>query len=125
PTIETVLPRFQQFTQDTILIAHNAAFDMRMLQISEPTTGIRFINPVLDTLLLSALIHPAHNTHTINQISQRLGVEVTDRHSAVGDAITTAKIFLKMIPLLADLKIITLGEARIAARKTYYARLKY
>jgi len=125
PTIETALPRFHQFVTDTVLIAHNAAFDMRMLQMAEASTGIRFINPVLDTLLLSAVIHPAHRSHSINQIAQRLGVEVTQRHTAAGDALTTGEMFLKMIPLLAAKGIATLGEARAAARKTYYARLKY
>ena len=69
PTIESALPRFQQFVTDTILIAHNAAFDMRMLQMAEASTGIRFINPVLDTLLLSALVHPSHKSHLTLKIN--------------------------------------------------------
>ena len=125
PTMAIALPRFQKFSDDTILIAHNAAFDMRMLQVYEAATGICFINPVLDTLLLSAVIHPFHNTHNISQIAQRLGIEVAGRHSATGDAITTGRIFLKMLPLLSDMGITTLGQARDASQKTYYARLKY
>ena len=125
PTIDRILPRFDQFAADTILIAHNAAFDMRMLQMAEEKSGIRFVNPILDTLLLSAIIHPAHTSHNIGDIARRLGVDVIARHTAAGDAITTGEIFLKMVPLLADMGIMTLGEAQAAARKTYYARLKY
>ena len=47
------------------------------------------------------------------------------RHTALGDAMVTAEVFLRMIPLLADMGIRTLREAREAAEKTYYARVKY
>ena len=125
PVLEEVLPRFQKFAQETILIGHNVAFDMRMLQLKEDQCNIRFINPVLDTMLLSAVVHPAHATHSLNAIAERLGVPVIGRHTALGDAITTAEIFLKLIPLLANKSIRTLQQARQASEKTFYARLKY
>jgi DNA polymerase-3 subunit epsilon len=125
PTIEEVLPQFFKFTDNTILVAHNAAFDMRMLQIKEASTGIRFINPVLDTMLLSAIVHPAQDDHNLMTIAGRLGIDVTGRHTAIGDALATAEMFLKLMPLLAKKGIHTLREARQAAEKTYYARLKY
>jgi len=125
PTIDKVLPQFQCFAEGTVLVAHNAAFDMRMLQIKEASTGIRFINPVLDTLLLSAVVHPSHTDHNIEDIALRLGIRVVGRHTALGDAIATAEIFIKIIPLLEQKGIRTLKEARLASQKTYYARLKY
>jgi DNA polymerase-3 subunit epsilon len=125
PGIEKILPMFSQYVADTILVAHNAAFDMRMLQICEEQTDIRFSNPVLDTLLLSAVIHPAHDQHNIREIAKRLGVDVVGRHTAIGDAVTTALLLLKMIPLLGKMGIYTLKDAREASQKTYYARLKF
>jgi DNA polymerase III subunit epsilon len=125
PTISTVLPRFHQFAENTILVAHNAAFDMRMLQIKEAQTGIKFINPVLDTMLLSAIVHPAQENHNLMTISQRLGIDVSGRHTAMGDALATANMLLKLIPLLSKKGIHTLQEARAASEKTYYARLRY
>ncbi|MBK7134807.1 MAG: DNA polymerase III subunit epsilon [Rhodocyclales bacterium] len=125
PTIGQVLPTFHAFSEDTVLVAHNAAFDMRFLQLKEAPTGICFRQPVLDTLLLSAVIHPNQESHKLEAICARLGVNVIGRHTALGDAIVTGEVFLKMIPLLAEMGIRTLREAREAAERTYYARVKY
>jgi len=125
PKIEQVLPQFCKFSEDTVLVAHNAAFDMRMLQIKEAALGVKFINPVLDTLLLAAVVHPNQQDQSIEAIAQRLGVNVFGRHTSLGDAIVTGEIFLKLISLLAEQGIETLEQARAAAEKTYYARISY
>ncbi len=125
PTIEEVLPNFQRFVRDTVLVGHNVAFDMRMLQIKETITGVRFINPVLDTMLLSSLVHPAHESHSLNRVAERVGVQIRGRHTALGDANATGEIFLKLLPLLAQKGIQTLGQAIDASKQSYYARMKY
>lgn len=125
PTIEQVLPPFLHFTEGTILVGHNAAFDMRLLQLKEVQTGLKFTNPVLDTLLLSAVIHPNQESHSLEAIAQRLGINIIGRHTSLGDAMLTGEIFLKFIPLLAERGIVTLQQAREAAEKTFYARLQY
>ncbi len=125
PRIAEVLPAFHAFAQDTVLVAHNAAFDMRFLQLKEKLTGLVFDQPVLDTLLLSAVIHPNQDSHRLEAIAERFNVTVIGRHTAMGDAMVTAEVFLKLIPLLAEKGIHTLGQARTAAQQTYYARLKY
>lgn len=125
PPVEKVLSYFHRFAQNTVLVAHNAAFDMRMLQMKEKETGIRFVNPVLDTMHLAAVVHPAHHDHTLDAIAQRLGVILTKRHDALGDAIATGEVFLKMIPLLNEKGVYTLKDALIASQRTYYTRLKY
>ncbi len=125
PTIDAVLPAFHAFAHDTVLVAHNAAFDMRFLQLKEARTGLRFDQPVLDTLLLSAVVHPNQESHRLEAIAERFGITVIGRHTALGDAIVTAEVLLKLIPLLAAMGIHTLGQAREAAQKTYYARIKY
>lgn len=125
PAIEKVLPQFHLFAQDTVLVAHNAAFDMRFLQMLEARTGIRFTQPVLDTLLLSQVIHPNQEQHSLEAIAMRLGVDLVGRHTALGDAIVTAEVLLRMVPLLAEKGILTLKQARDAAQQTPYARIHY
>jgi len=125
PSIEQVVPQFFRFIEDTVLVAHNAAFDMRLLQLKEALTGIQFKNPVLDTLLLAAVVHPNQESHSLEAIAQRLGINIIGRHTSLGDAMVTGEIFLKLVPLLAEQGIVTLREALAAAEKTYYARLSY
>lgn len=125
PRIGQVLPSFHAYASDTVLVAHNAAFDMKFLQLKERSTGLRFDQPVLDTLLLSAVIHPHQDSHHLEAIAQRMNITVLGRHTALGDALVTAEVFLRMIPLLAEMGILTLGQAREAAQKTYHARLEY
>jgi len=125
PTIDQVLPLLFQFAEDTVLVADNAAFDMRFLQMKEAQTGLKFIQPVLDTLLLSAVVHPNQEEHRLEAIARRLGINIIGRHSALGDAIVTGEIFLKLISLLAERGILTLKDAREAAQKTYFARITY
>jgi DNA polymerase III subunit epsilon len=125
PTIDQVLPRFARFAEDTILVGHNVAFDMRFLQIKERTTGVRFIQPVLDTLLLSAVVHPSLREHELEANARRLGIDIIGRHTSLGDAILTGEIFIKLVPLLAAQGIVTLKDALAASQRTYHARVRY
>lgn len=125
PRIAEVLPAFHVFAQDTVLVAHNAAFDMKFLQLQEARTGIAFHQPVLDTLLLSAVVHPNQESHRLEAIAERFNITVLGRHTALGDAMVTAEVLLRLLPLLQAMGIHTLRQAREAAQATYYARLKY
>jgi DNA polymerase-3 subunit epsilon len=125
PRLDVVLPAFHEFCHETVLVAHNAAFDMRFFQLKEDSLGVKFTQPVLDTLLLSAVIHPNQESHKLELIAERLGINVIGRHTALGDAFVTGEVFLKMVPLLADMGIVTLRQALDAAQKTYFARITY
>lgn len=119
PLLGQILPQFHAYCADAVLVGHNSAFDMRFLQLKEEETGVRFTQPLLDTLLLSEVLHPHQETHSLEAIAERLGVEMRDRHTALGDALVTGEVFLRMIPLLAAQGITTLGAARAATEKIY------
>ncbi len=125
PVIEEVLPRFHQFVEDTVIVGHNVAFDMRFLELKQEATGIRFDNPVLDTLLLASVVHPQQAENSLEAIAARFGITVTGRHTALGDALTTAAVFVALIPLLADRGIHTLQDAQNACALTSYAAIRY
>ncbi len=125
PTIDQVLPAFHDFCADTVLVGHNVAFDMRFLEIKEATLDVRFDQPVLDTLLLSAVAHPNQESHSLEAIMQRLGIDIDQRHNALADATATAQVFVRLLPALADRGITTLGQAIEASQKTYFAQVKY
>ena len=120
-----VLPAFHAFARDSVLVGHNAAFDMRFLREAETEAGVVFDHPVLDTLLLSAVVHPQQPSHSLESIAARLGVALSGRHNALGDALVTAEIFLKLVPLLEARGVRTLQQALDAARRTWHARLRY
>ncbi|MGH2343181.1 exonuclease domain-containing protein [Segnochrobactraceae bacterium EtOH-i3] len=125
PPITAVLPAFRGFVADTVLVGHNVAFDLRFLKLKEAATGVRFDMAVLDTLLLASIIWPNERSHGLADLAARFGLTIHGRHTGLGDAQVTAEILLKLVPLLKERGIRTLGEARAAAQDSYYARLKY
>jgi DNA polymerase-3 subunit epsilon len=98
---------------------------MKFLQLREQSSGVVFRQPVLDTLLLSALVHPNQASHRLEAIAQRFDITVHGRHTALGDALVTAEVLLRLIPLLEAMGIRTLGEALKASQGTMFARVKY
>ncbi len=122
PPIEIVLPRFRAFVGDAVLVAHNAAFDMAFLRKEEERCGVRFDNPVLDTLLLSAVLHDHAPDHSLEAIAARFGITLVDRHQALGDAIGTAQLFLRMLDLLEAQGVKRLRDALALTEKAVALR---
>ena len=125
PDAGTVLPRFHRFCGRAVLVAHNAAFDMRFLELKEKVSGVSFQNPVLDVLLLSAFLHDHMSDHSLNATAERMGVEVSGRHTALGDAMTTAAIFLAMLDPLGERGVVTLGDAlKVSSRQVKIRKMQ-
>lgn len=114
PPIGVVLPQFKAFAGDAVLVGHNAAFDLKFLQMKEAETGVVIRNPVLDTLLLAALLDP-EGEHSLEAVARRLGVTVESRHSALSDALMTAEVLVRLFDLLEARGFHTLGEVMRAS----------
>jgi DNA polymerase-3 subunit epsilon len=119
PPIETVLPKFRAFVGDAALVAHNAAFDMRFLTLQQDRCGVRFDNPVLDTVLLAAHLDGAVGNLTLDALAERFAIEIAaeDRHTALGDSLATAEVYLRLVDMLEAEGVRTLRDA-VAASQT-------
>lgn len=117
PTVTDVLPRFEQFVGDSVLVAHNAAFDMKFLSLKSDTCDVTLTNPVLDTVLLSAWLHDHTHKHTLDDLAIRYGLTITDRHSALGDSLATAEVFVRLLEQLSMRNILTLKQALDVSNK--------
>jgi DNA polymerase III epsilon subunit family exonuclease len=113
PTIDVVLPAFLRFAEGALLAGHEISFDLSFLGRDIERLGLprlTLAHPILDTRLLSRLIHGPEADHTIEAMAHRLGVTVIGRHSALGDALTTAEILVRLLDLLARRGVATLGQ---------------
>jgi DNA polymerase-3 subunit epsilon len=120
PVMEVVLPVFLRFVGGAVLVGHEASFDLRFLEPEARRLDLSSLargRPILDTRLLSRALHGPGADHSLEAIALRLGVEVRGRHSALGDALTTAEIFVRLIALLKKRGVRTLGEALDAVRR--------
>ncbi|MFA7682279.1 MAG: 3'-5' exonuclease, partial [Candidatus Peribacteraceae bacterium] len=99
PTIDQVLPQFLSFASGSMLVAHNADFDMGfLLREKELCWGYVELPECLCTMRLSQAVYPHEFRHSLDVVSQRLGLELPkERHRALPDVVLTAKALLIMI----------------------------
>ena len=123
PPVPDALKRFHRFADGAVLVAHNAPFDMAFLQRREAEIGLRFDQPILDTVLFSAILFGQSAVHTLDALCDRLAVTIPEenRHTAIGDTLGTAAAFAKMIPMMEAAELTTLGATIQAFDK--HARL--
>jgi len=122
--IQVVLPYFKDFVNEAVLVAHNGAFDMNFFRRMEDDAGVRFDNPVVDTLLLTLILDEERTDYTLESIGSWLGIEVVENRTIMGDCFLTAQIFLKLVDLLAEKGITTLG-ALIAATENVVEKKRH
>ena len=100
PTIEEVLPKFVEFIGDSVLVAHNADFDMGFMQQKCREQNIEFKNTSVDTLILARTLLPHMKRFRLNLIAKELGIPLLNHHRAVDDAEATAHIFIKFLEMI-------------------------
>lgn len=104
-TIKVILPKFLEFIEDSIVVAHNADFDTGFIKTNCKRLNLCFNNGILDTLSLARFLFPELKKHKLNVICNHLGISLENHHRAVDDAKATAEILLKSFDILREREI--------------------
>ncbi len=118
PHFEEVLPEFKKFAADNVLLAYHAGFDFSFIRRKEAQAGVTINNTVLDPLVLSVYLLPRSPEHRLEDIAHRYSIDTINRHSALGDSLIAARIFIKQMDELEHQGIETLAQALDISRET-------
>lgn len=107
PKFHEVAKRIVEITEGTVLVAHNAQFDYRILRTEFRRLGYDFQRKTLCTVDLSKQLIPEAESHSLGKLARSLGIPMSDRHRANGDALATLKLFKLLLDKDSDKRIIT------------------
>jgi DNA polymerase-3 subunit epsilon/CBS domain-containing protein len=117
PSFASAWPDLQSRLSAAVWIGHTVGYDLAVLKRECARAGIEWRPPrTLDTRLLAQAAAPDLGGYSLEHLAGWLGIDVAARHSALGDAVTTAKIFVALLPKLRDANIRALAEAEQACR---------
>ncbi|MEQ6358605.1 PolC-type DNA polymerase III [Thermoanaerobacter thermohydrosulfuricus] len=105
PSIEEILPKFLEFASNSVLVAHNANFDVSFIKSKAKKFNLNVNNAVLDTLELSRHLYKDLKNYKLDTLADHLQVKLEHHHRAVDDAMATAEIFIKTIDRLKELGV--------------------
>lgn len=98
-----VLKEFQEFCQDTVLVAHNASFDVGFMNANYERHGLpRITQPVIDTLEFARNLYPEYKRHGLGPLTKRFGVALEHHHMANYDAEATGRLLFIFIKEVAE-----------------------
>ena len=128
-TIDKVFPKMMDFIGDSVLVAHNADFDIGFLKYNAGELGYTLDNTYLDTLRLAKELFPDYKKYKLGIIAENLGIKVEVAHRALDDVDTTVKVFNVMIDMLKekgakkieDIDKICAGNTDFRRLPTYHA----
>ena len=115
-TIDKVFPKILEFVGDSIIVAHNASFDVGFLKHNAKLLGYEFNNTYIDTLPLAKDLFPDLKKYKLGKIADSLGIEVDVAHRALADVDTTVKVFNVMLKKLKDKGINIVDEIDSATK---------
>lgn len=129
PTMEEILDSFLEFCKDSVVVAHNAAFDTGFMRHAARRFNRNFDFAVLDTLQLARKMFPELKSHRLNVVAEHLKVSLENHHRAVDDSKATADILTKCFEILKTMNVSRLdyideafdGEVDYKKAKTYHA----
>lgn len=110
PTIEDVLPKFLEFCEGCVMVAHNADFDMSFIIENCKRQGIPDDFTYVDTVGMARFLLPALNRFKLDTVAKAVGVSLDHHHRAVDDAACTAEIFVRFVKMLEERDIFDVDE---------------
>jgi DNA polymerase-3 subunit epsilon len=112
PSYFEAAPQIMAALAGNALIGHHTVFDLAVLRRASTAIGIDWQDPPwLDTALLYSALNPDAQVFDLEAVAAHVGVIIHGRHTALGDAMATAEVYLKLLPQLEEHGIVTLGEA--------------
>jgi CBS domain-containing protein len=118
PDFANSWPLISDYLGGSVVIGHSIGYDLAIITSECDRAGIHFSRPrTLDVRLLAQIVEPSLAGFSLDNLAAWLGVEASDRHSALGDALTAARIFVALVPKLREGNIRTLAEAEAACGK--------
>ncbi len=123
-TIDKIFPKMMEFIGDSILVAHNADFDIGFLKYNAKELGYTLDNTYIDTLRLAKELFPDYKKYKLGIIAENLGIKVEVAHRALDDVDTTVKVFNVMIDMLKEKGAVKIEDIdRLCAGSTDFRRL--
>ena len=124
-TIDKVLPKVLEFVGDSVIVAHNADFDVGFLKYNAKQLGLSLDNTYLDTLRLAKDLFPDYKKYKLGIIAEKLGIEVIVAHRALDDVDTTVKVFRVMLDMLDKKGAMKIEDIdKLAGENVNYKKLK-
>lgn len=126
PKFHELAKRIIEITEGTILVGHNIDFDYRMLRQEFKKLGYTYYRETIDTVPLSEKYFPNATSYSLGKLSKELGIPVSDRHRAAGDARATIELFKLLLDKDSEKNISKfIVEPKITSKKyfSYYKDL--
>jgi DNA polymerase-3 subunit epsilon len=103
PRFYEVAKQIVEMTEDCVFVAHNASFDYRFIQAEFARYGYDYQKKLLDTVKLSRKLLPGFRSYNLGKLTQQLGIKISARHRAFGDAKATAELFIRLLGINPNL----------------------
>lgn len=122
PLAKDIMPKFLDFVKDTVLVAHNANFDVGFVRQWMNNNGYSIDFTVLDTVELAKTLFTDLHNYKLDTVCKHLEVSLENHHRAVDDATATAHIFIKCMDILNQMQIEKLEELNAMASQNINKR---
>ena len=118
PRFEDYVDELRDALSERVVVGHHVAFDLAVLRYAADRAGVVWHEPPsLDLARLIGALRPALADFGLETVADMLGVEIRGRHTALGDCRASAEGFARLLPMLRDAGVRTLGEARVLSRR--------